>query len=42
MFGPYATAASDHLEVVVGLTSAGVDEDSDEGFPGAVWVRAQP
>jgi len=41
-FAPYAAAASDSLEVAVGLTSEGVDEDSDEGFPGSIWVRARP
>jgi hypothetical protein len=41
-FAPYAAAASGSLEVAVGLTSEGVDEDSDEGFPGSIWVRARP
>jgi hypothetical protein len=40
-FGPYAAAGSDSLEVAVGLTSDGWDEESDEGMPGSVWRRAQ-
>jgi hypothetical protein len=39
-FGPYAAAASGSADVAVGLTSAGVDEESPEGLPGAVWVRS--
>ncbi len=38
-FGPYAAAASDAVEVAVGLTSGG---DAPEGLPGAVWSRATP
>jgi hypothetical protein len=38
-FGPYAAASSSLVEVVVGLTSAGHDEGSPLGLPGAVWWR---
>lgn len=38
-FGPYAAAANDAVVVAVGLTSAGVDEESPDGLPGAAWVR---
>jgi hypothetical protein len=38
-FGPYAAAGSDTVQVVVGLTSAGVDEESPNGLPGASWSR---
>ena len=38
-FGPYAAAGSDTVQVVVGLTSAGVDEESPNGLPGATWSR---
>jgi len=38
-FGPYAAAASDTVEVAVGLTDAGYAENSDAGLPGAVWYR---
>ena len=38
-FGPYAAAASDTVEVTVGLTHAGWDENSGAGMPGAVWYR---
>lgn len=41
-FGPYASAASSSVEVVVGLTSVGYDEDSPFGLPGAVWWRSLP
>jgi hypothetical protein len=38
-FSPYAAAASDTIEVVVGLTDAGVVEESPDGFPGDTWTR---
>ena len=38
-FGPYAAAASDTVDVAVGLTDAGWDEESGDGMPGAVWYR---
>jgi hypothetical protein len=38
-FGPYAAAASDTVEVAVGLTDAGWDENSGDGMPGAAWYR---
>jgi hypothetical protein len=38
-FGPYAAAANDSVVVAVGLTSAGWDEESGDGMPGAAWVR---
>ncbi len=41
-FGPYAVAASDTLEVAVGLGVAGWDENAGRGMPGAVWVRRLP
>jgi hypothetical protein len=37
-FGPYAAAASDTVEVAVGLGSGSVEESPD-GEPGAVWYR---
>jgi hypothetical protein len=37
-FAPYAAAASDTVEVAVGLGSAAVDESPD-GEPGAAWYR---
>jgi hypothetical protein len=36
-FGPYAAAASPSVVIAVGLDAAG--PDSDEGFPGAVWME---
>lgn len=39
-FGPYASAASSSVEVAVGLTSVGYDENSPLGVPGAVWWRS--
>jgi len=39
-FGPYASASSSSVEVVVGLTSVGYDENSPLGLPGAVWWRS--
>jgi hypothetical protein len=36
-FGPYAAAASPSIVVAVGLDAAG--PESDQGFPGAVWVK---
>lgn len=41
-FGPYASASSSSVEVVVGLTSVGYVEDSPSGLPGAVWWRPIP
>jgi hypothetical protein len=41
-FGPYAAAASSTVEVAVGLTSAGYDEEGGEGLPGAVFWRPLP
>jgi hypothetical protein len=41
-FGPYAAAASPTVEVALGLTSAGWDEDGDAGLPGAVFWRPIP
>lgn len=41
-FGPYAAAGSSTLEVAVGLTNAGYDENSGLGLPGAVWWRQVP
>jgi hypothetical protein len=38
-FGPYAAAANDAIVVAVGLTSAGVDEESPDGLPGDAWFR---
>jgi hypothetical protein len=38
-FGPYAAAGSPTVEIAVGLTSAGWDEESELGLPGAVWWR---
>ncbi len=38
-FGPYAAASSGEIDVVAGLTSAGWDEESEDGLPGAVWYR---
>ena len=29
------------IDVVVGLTSAGWDEESEDGLPGAVWYRTR-
>jgi hypothetical protein len=41
-FGPSAAAASATVEVAVGLTDAGYDEESGAGFPGAIWWRPTP
>lgn len=41
-FSPYAAAASDTVEVAVGLTDAGWDENSGLGMPGAAWYRTLP
>jgi hypothetical protein len=38
-FGPYAAAANDALVVAVGLTSAGMGDESPDGLPGAAWFR---
>ena len=38
-FGPSAAAASDTVEVTVGLTDAGWDENGSDPMPGAVWYR---
>jgi hypothetical protein len=38
-FGPYAAAASETVEVAVGLTEAGWDEASGDEIPGAAWYR---
>ena len=38
-FSPYAAAASDTIEVVVGLTDAGYDEESPDPVPGDIWSR---
>jgi hypothetical protein len=38
-FGPYAAAASETVEVAVGLTDAGWDEESGDGMPGAAWYH---
>jgi hypothetical protein len=38
-FGPYAAASSGEVDVAVGLTDAGWDEESEDGMPGAVWSR---
>ena len=38
-FGPYAAAASNLVEVAVGLTDRGWDENSGEAMPGAAWYR---
>ena len=38
-FGPYAAAGSDTVQVAVGLTNAGVDEESPNGLPGATFSR---
>ena len=42
LFGPYAAAANDEIEVAVGLTNEGWDEDSGEAIPGAIWWRPRP
>lgn len=39
-FGPYAAAASESIEVAVGLTSS--DEETPNGLPGAAWWRPLP
>ena len=41
-FGPYAAAGSQTVEVAVGLTSAGYDEDAGDGLPGAIFWRPLP
>jgi hypothetical protein len=41
-FGPYTGASSGAVDVVVGLTSAGWDEESADGMPGAAWYRTRP
>ena len=38
-FGPYAAAASDDVVVAVGLTAAGVADESPDGLPGAAWLK---
>ena len=38
-FGPYAAAGSDTVQVAVGLTNAGVGEESPSGLPGATFSR---
>jgi hypothetical protein len=38
-FGPYAAASSGEVDVAVGTTSVGWDEDAGDGAPGAVWYR---
>lgn len=40
-FLPSAAAASDSIEIAVGLTNAGWNEDSGDGMPGAVWWRSR-
>lgn len=42
LFGPYAAAASATIEVAVGLTDEGWDEESEDGLPGAIWWRERP
>ena len=39
-FGPYAAAASPSAVVAVGLDTSG--EESEQGFPGAVWRKQLP
>ena len=41
-FGPYAAAASDRVEVAVGLDDGGPDAGEDSVYLGAVWVRTRP
>jgi len=41
-FGPSAAAASPSLEIAVGLTDFGYDENSGQGLPGAVFLHAIP
>ncbi|HEX5826175.1 MAG TPA: hypothetical protein VFY23_01530 [Candidatus Limnocylindrales bacterium] len=41
-FGPWDAAASGRVEVLVGVTDEGWDEDSDGGMPGAIWWRPRP
>ena len=40
-FGPYAAAASDTVQVALGLTDAGWDEGSSDGMPGSAWYRTR-
>jgi len=39
-FGPYVAASSATIDLVVGLTTVGYDENSGIGNPGAAWWRA--
>ena len=41
-FVAFAAAASDTVEIAVGITQAGYDENSAEAPPGAVWWRPTP
>src|SRR5205814_7506992 len=41
-FGPYAAAASDTVEVAVGLKSTAASDESPLGLPGAAWWRSVP
>lgn len=36
---PWGIAASPAVQVMVGMTDEGWDEDSGEGFPGSIWWR---
>jgi hypothetical protein len=38
-FGPSAVGVSRTVEIAVGLTSKGYDEESPDGLPGAAWWR---
>jgi hypothetical protein len=42
LFAPYDAAANGSVEVLVGLTDEGWDEDSGGGMPGAIWWRPRP
>jgi len=42
LFAPYAVSASPSVEIAVGITNEGFNEDSTGAMPGAVWWRGHP
>ena len=39
-FGPQAAASSSAIDLVVGMTTVGYDQNSNSGIPGAAWWRS--